>query len=210
MARTTSTLPTRQTPTLTALVATCATLALNGLVLGPMWLLTPTQLFSETAALPTFALSQRLSWLLMTVMIVLAPAILGRGPRRTPPAWCVPLVQLALAAQAATNYTMAFVAPWLAQAEPSLLDVPGGTFQVVTTAVWIGFIVAMVVLAVVLWRAGHSRVACVLVAVGAVGIPGVGPIGSGILATGLGVIALGQLRAARHEQPVRTPEHSLA
>lgn len=200
----------RTTRTLTLLVATCTALALNGLVLGPVWLLTPAELFSETAALPSFALSQRLSWVLTTAMVVLAPAVAVAGPRRTVPVWLVPLAQLALAAQAATNFAMGFVAPWLARVEPRLLDIPGGTFQVAMTAVWIAFIVAMVVLAVSLWRAGHSRVACVLVALGAVAVPGAGPIGSGVLAVGFGIVALGRLRAVRREQPAALDEPSLA
>ena len=202
--------PATSTRTLMLLLATCAALALNGLVLGPMWLFAPAELFSETVDVPAFALSQRISWALNTALIVLVPAVLGAGPRRTPPSWVLPVVQLGLAGQAATNFVVGFTAPWLAQVEPYLLDIPGGTFQAATTAVWIAFIVTMVLLAVFLWRAGHSRVACVLVALGAVAIPGVGPIGAGVLATGLGVVAFRQLRAARREEPAGMAEASLA
>ena len=172
-----------------ALLAVCAALALNGLVLGPVWVLTDVETFSRTAALPAFALSQRISWALLTLLVVLVPVLLRPGRRGAPPAWATPLLQIALGAQAATNFVMGFVAPWLAEVAPQTLDVPGGTFQLATTIVWVGFIVVMVVTAVVLWRAGHSRVGAVLAAVGAVAIPGVGPLGTGVLALGLGLAA---------------------
>ena len=179
----------------TAVLAVCAGLALNGLVLGPIWVLTPTATFSETAALPSFAVSQRISWALLTLLVVLVPTLL-RGGRRAVPRWTAPVLQLALAAQAATNFVMGFVAPFLADVAPQTLDIPGGTFQVATTAVWVGFIVVMVSAAVVLWRTGHSRVGAVLTALGAIVIPGVGPLGAGVMALGLGLVALRQRRGA--------------
>lgn len=189
---------TRSTRTLTALLATCAALAVNGLVLGPMWLTLPGE-FSDTAGTTAFALSQRLTWALLTVLVVLVPALLATGPRRRPPAWLAPLAQLALASQAATAFVMGFVAPWLAGVAPHTLDVPGGGLQLAMTMVWIGFVLAMVVLAVGLWRAGHSRVGAVLVLLGGLAIPGAGPVGAAVLAIGLGVATVAQLRAAQRE-----------
>jgi hypothetical protein len=177
-----------------ALLGVCAALALNGLVLGPLWVLTDVATFSQTAALPAFAVSQRISWALLTVLVVLVPTLVRPGRRGTPPSWAVPLLQVALAAQAATSFVMGFVAPWLAEVAPQTLDVPGGTFQLATTVVWVAFIIVMVVIAAVLWRAGHSRVGAVLAAVGALAIPGVGPLGTGVLALGLGLAARGRRR----------------
>ena len=81
--------------TLTAVVAVCAGLAVNGLVLSPAWLLAPAELFSETAAHPAFALTQRISWVLVSALLVLVPPLLRVGPHRAPPAWLVPVAQLA-------------------------------------------------------------------------------------------------------------------
>lgn len=182
-----------------ALLAVCAGLAINGLVLGPSWLLAPAQTFSDTAAVPTFALSQRISWVLLLALVPLVPVLLSPGRRGTPPAWLAPVVQVGVAAQACTVYVTSFVAPWLVQHEPYLLDIPGGTFQWVTTAVWVSFMGVMVVVAVALWRAGHSRVGAVLAVLGAVATPGIGPIGTGVLAVGLGLVALGQLRGGARQ-----------
>ncbi|WP_134772716.1 hypothetical protein [Ornithinimicrobium flavum] len=186
---------------LTAVVAVCAGLAVNGLVLSPAWLLAPAELFSQTAANPAFALTQRISWVLVTALLVLMPPLLRVGPRRTPPAWLVPVAQLALAGQATTHFAQGFVAPWLAQVQPNLLDIPGGAFQAVSIGIWVAFAVAMVVVAVVLRRAGHSTVGCVLMAVGAAAVSGFGPIGAGLLAVGLGLVAL-RLLPGRSPAPV--------
>ncbi len=180
----------------TALLAVCGGLALNGFTLGPMWMLKPTETFSQTAALPAFAISQRISWVLLTALVILVPALFGAGRRGTPASWLTPVTQLAVAAQAATAFTMGFAAPWLAEVAPHTLDVPGGVFQFAMTAVWIVFIAVMVIAATMLWRAGHNRLGCVLAILGALAIPGVGAVGSGVLATGLGLVALGNVRTA--------------
>lgn len=176
--------------TLTAVVAVCACLAVNGLLLSPAWLLAPAELFSETAAHPAFALTQRISWVLVSALLVLVPPLLRVGPHRAPPTWLVPVAQLALAGQATTHFTQGFVAPWLAQVQPGLLDIPGGALQAAMIGLWVAFAVAMVVVAVVLRRAGHSLPGCVLMGVGALAVSGFGPIGAGVLAIGLGLVTL--------------------
>ena len=181
---------------LLALVAVCAALAVNGLVLGPLWLVTPGD-FSDTVASPAYVSSQRISWALLTVLILLIPTILRlAGPRATPPAWVIPLAQIALAMQAATHFVQGFVLPWLEPLAPEILNVTaGGTLQVAMFAIQAFYLVAMASAAVTLWRAGHSRVGSVLMILGAVVAPGVGPIGHGIFAIGLGLIALAALRS---------------
>ncbi len=189
------------------LLAVCAGLAANGLALGPTWLLAPSETFSDTVAVPTFALNQRISWVLLLALVPLVPVLLSPGRRGTPPAWLVPVTQAGLAAQACTVFAMSFVAPWLARTEPSLLDVPGGAFQWAMTAVWVAFMLVMVVVATALWRAGHSRAGAALAVLGAVATPGVGPIGTGVLAVGLGLVVLGQLRAAARPADAPQPVH---
>lgn len=183
----------------------------RGFILGPMWLLAPSETFSGTVAVPAFALSQRISWALLTALVVLVPTLLTAGRRGAPPAWLTPLAQLALSAQAATAFVMGFVAPWLAGVAPHALDVTGGgTFQLAMTAVWVAFILVMVVTATALWRGGHSRPGAVLAVIGALVTPGAGPIGSGILAVGLGLVALGRTRTGRHDLVDTSLEHSAA
>jgi hypothetical protein len=103
-----------------------------------------------------------------------------------------------------------FVAPWLAGVAPHTLDIPGGTFQLAMTSVWVAFAIVMVVTATALWRAGHSRTGAVLAVIGAVATPGVGPIGSAVLAIGLGLVALGQLRTRGQHLVPTSLEHTVA
>ena len=170
-------------------------LALNGFVLGPLWLFGGGETFAETASSWAFALSHRLSWVLLTGLVVVVPSLLANGTRRPAAGWAAPLAQVAFAAQAATAFALGFVAPWLADVAPSLLDVSGGSFQVASTAVWIGFILSMVALAVALARTGGlGRLAPALVAVGALAVPGAGPLGAGVVGLGLGLAARARLR----------------
>ena len=172
-------------------------MAVNGFVLGPLWLFGGGATFSETAASWPFALSQQLSWLLLTAALVAVPEVLRGGTRREAPGWARPLLTVALSAQAATAFVMGFVAPWLAEVEPRLLDIGGGSFQLAMTLVWIGFVLAMAVVGVVLARTGGlGLVAPALVVVGALAVPGAGPVGVGLLGLGLALAGRARLRHA--------------
>lgn len=183
---------------LVALLTVSAALAVNGFVLGPLWLVVPGD-FSDTVATPAYVISQQVSWALLTALIVLIPSVAGAG-RRALPAWLIAVVQVALAAQAATHFVQGFVLPWLTQVAPQAVDsTDGGMLQLTMTLVWIGFVVVMVTFAVAVWWAGLGRVAAVLIALGALITPVLGPIGAGIVATGLVLVASKALRArARH------------
>lgn len=160
--------------------------AANGLVLSPMWLLDGAETFSETAASWEFATSQRISWLLLTLLVPVVPALAGGGTRSR----MALVVQVDLTAQAATAFAMGFVAPWLAGVEPDLLDRSGGAFQVAMTAVWLLNIGVLVAFAIALARTpGAGRVGPVLLAVGALVVPGAGPVGWGLMGLGLAVVA---------------------
>lgn len=184
-------------------------LALNGFVLGPVWLFGGGETFSQTASTWAFSLSHRVSWVLLTGLVVVVPTVLAHGPRR-PAGWVAPVAQVAFAAQAATAFALGFVAPWLAGVAPALLDVSGGSFQVAMTTVWIGFILSMVALAVALARTGGvGRLAPALVAVGALVVPGAGPLGAGLVGLGLGVAARARLRATPPTPARATPDGTL-
>lgn len=192
--------------TLAALVTVCAALTVNAFVLGPRWILAPAEQFSDTVAIPAFALSQRLSWLFLTVLVPLVPALARAGTRGTPPGWTLPLVQVALAAQAATHFVQGFVLPWLLPLAPEVLDLTtdGGAMKAALISVWVFFMVVNVTFAVTLWRAGHSRVGAGLMVLGAVLTPALGPSGAGLLALGLGWNAVGALRS-RRARPATAP-----
>lgn len=87
---------------------------------------------------------------------------------------------------------------WLLPQQPELLDstqVSGDILAMSMISIWVTFMVSMVVLAVTLWRAGHSRVGALLMGVGALGTPVAGPVGAGLLALGLLVVTLSAVRA---------------
>src|SRR5690606_24847102 len=182
---------------LVALVAICGALALNAFVLSPLWILAPAEAFSDTVAIAAFPWSQSISWLLLTLLIPVVPALLRAGGRGTPPTWVGPLVQVTLAAQAATHFVQGFVMAWLRPLAPEVIDLTtdGGALQIAMFVIWVSFLVVNVLFAVTLWRAGHSRVGAVLMMLGAVVTPVFGPFGAGLLAVGLTIIAIGALRS---------------
>lgn len=195
----TTTLQRPSTPTFShiALLTVLGALVLNGFVLGPIWLLAPAETFSDTASVPAFAWSQSLSWVLLTLLVPLVPQMVRAGRRGTPPAWVVPLTQVVLALQATTHFNQGVVVRWLLPQQPELLDstqVSGDILAMSTITIWVTFLVSMVVLAGTLWRAGHSRVGALLMAVGALGTPVAGPVGAGLLALGLLVVTLSAVR----------------
>lgn len=193
-------------PAHTALIATGSLLALNGLVLGPMWLITPGE-FSDTVASPAFQISQMVSWGLLTVLIPLVRA-LATTERRALPGWVVPAVQIALAMQAATAFTQALVLPWLLEVAPELLNLTdGGALQYTMTGIWVLFLVVMIAFAAALWRAGSSRAGAILMMIGALTTPVAGPIGAGLLGLGIaqGVVGSGSSGTAASRSTTPAP-----
>lgn len=172
-------------------------LAVNGFTLGAAGLLTPAETFSDTAALPAFSISQTVSWLLLTLLVPLVPSLFVPGRRGTPPAWLMPVVQVVFALQAATHFFQGMVAHWLSSKAPEVLDLPftWEPLEIVTVGIWIAFLITNVTFALALWRAGHSVVGAVLMALGAVATPAIGPLGAATFALGLGIITLSALRS---------------
>lgn len=182
---------------LVALATVCAALVVNAFALSPWWILAPAERFSQTVAVPAFAWSQAINWVLLTLLVPLVPALVGTGPRRALPGWFVPVVQVVIAAQAATHMVQGLVMRWLLPLAPEVIDLTtdGGALQIVLITVWVLFLVTMVTFAAMLWRAGHSRVGALLVMIGAVATPAVGPFGAGLVALGLLVVVVTALRA---------------
>lgn len=188
---------------LVALITVCALLVVNAFVLSPLWIFHPAELFTDTAAAPAYFVTMRLSWLLVSVLVLLLPALVRPGPRGAPAAWVLPLAQIAFAAQAATFFAQGFFVSWLLPIAPEVLNRTGlDRASVGLGLAWVLFLVANLVLAISLWRAGHSRIASVLMILGALGTPVFGPFGAGALALGLGLHAV---RALRSDAPVQIP-----
>lgn len=188
---------------LVALVTVCALLVVNAFVLSPMWIFHPAELFTDTAEAPTYFVTMRLSWLLVSALVLLLPELVRPGPRGAPPAWVLPLAQIAFAAQAATFFAQGFFVSWLLPIAPEVLNLTGiDRASVGLGLAWVLFLVANLVLAISLWRAGHSRLASVLMMLGALGTPVFGPFGAGLLALGLGLHAV---RVLRSDAPVAMP-----
>jgi hypothetical protein len=159
---------------------------LNG-VLGIQWLFDGAENFSETAASWQFATFQRVYLLLLVALTVLVPgfgALRGRSGRRIPSAVLAVLTG-ALVLQAGTVFTMAFVAPFYAEVAPATLDITdGGMFEASMSAVWVTFAVAVIAFGVAVLRSGTlPRATGVLLVVGALITPVLGPVGSILLGT---------------------------
>lgn len=191
---------------LLALVAVSALLVVNAFVLSPLWILAPAEEFTDTGAVPAFGLTQTISWLLVSALVVLLPAVVRPGPHGAPPAWVLPVAQLAYTAQAATHFVQGVLIVWLVPLVPEVLNQTGqGWADVALIGSWIAFLVANVVLAISFWRSGHGRIVPVLMALGAVTTPVVGPFGAGLVAAGLGLAAVRTLRSgSRETDPVAT------
>lgn len=184
-------------PGLRALIVLSGILAVNGLVLGPIWLATP-GLFSDTVASPAYVVSQRVSWAALTALVVLIPVVAAAG-RRPLPEWAISLAQIAFALQATLHFVQGFVLPWLLTVARDALDLTdGGLLQTTMLVIQIGYIIAIVTFAVMLWRSGRSKTGAILMVLGALVTPAVGPIGAGVLGIGLALVAVAELRAGRH------------
>ncbi|WP_432558826.1 hypothetical protein [Granulicoccus sp. GXG6511] len=168
-------------------------------MLGPIWLSKPGE-FSDTVAVPAYGVSQAVSWVGLTLLIVLVPVVARlRADRRSLPTWTVPLVQLALVLQATAHFQQALPTTWLADVAPEVLNITnGGLFMWMMQGIQVVFLLVMVTFAVTLWWAGHSKIGAVLMMLGAIVTPVLGPIGAGVLAIGLGLVVLLARRASHH------------
>lgn len=192
-----------------ALAVLGAALAVNG-AFGITWLFDGAERFSQTAASWEFATFQRLHVLTLLLFVLLMPtlgSLRGRNARRLPPPLLVG-VTAALVLQTCTAFAMGFVAPYFAGISPAIMDrEDGGSFAVAMSAVWIGFVVAMVALgvAVIATRVLPISTGALLI-VGGLATPMFGPIGS----IGLGAGLLRGAAARRRFADVRVSEAAAA
>lgn len=172
--------------TLTALGVVGAVLVVNAAVLGPM-IMFDSRPFSEIGGLPQHRVFNVVLLLCVGALAVLLPR-LAQVPGRTGRA--VPAT-VALAAgfgaylDGGTRFVEAFVVPFLADKAPALLDETlGGVLMYAMVTAWILWSLALIALGVTAYRARvFPRAAAVLLVLGALVIPAIGPI-AGVLVGG--------------------------
>ncbi len=182
-----------------ALAVTGAVLAANGLLLGSQ-LFFDSRDYSEVAGGPVHLLH----YVIWTAgMLALSQLYhgLGRVPGRsgrTIPAAVVTLASVGVALDACARFVSAFVTPYLAAQEPALVDsTPDTILLVPLLATGVVAMAGTAALAVSAWRRGvFPRPAAVLLVVGAVAIPALGPLSNVLLGAALVWIGLA-LRGSR-------------
>ena len=143
----------------------------------------------------------------MAALVLLLPRLdhLRGSTGRTLPRWIVPLLLVTTVLQAGTVYAQAFIVPFLAEVAPVALDhAEIELFAISMMAIWSAFSLALVALAVAgLMRRVVPAPAAVMIGVGALAVPILGPAGSLLIGGGLVVWAVARLlRSTRPIQPV--------
>ena len=181
-------LTTRPGPVPTGLALTGAVFVGNGILLGSQ-LLADSRDYSQIASGTAHLLHYGLWVVCLVALSQLYPrmdALRGRTGKHLP----APVLLLAGAGavlDACTRFVSAFVAPYLAERQPQLMDTPPDAILLVPMYVTsVVALVATATLAVVgLRRAVFPRGAAVLLFLGAVAIPVLGPVSNVLLGSAL-------------------------
>lgn len=185
-------------PVLTGLVVVGGVITLNAATLGMMLMFGPWETFSETAASRVHLGFQAILLACVAALNLLLPRLAGlRGSTgRVLPAWVLVLAAVATFADGGTRFVFTFVVPWLADAAPALLDEDGGgSLMAAMVSAWVLFTLALVCLGVTAYRRRvFPRPACVLLAVGGLAVPAIGPAAGVLLGPALVWAALARLR----------------
>lgn len=174
----------------TALAVVGALLIANGAWYTPLMLSAGTdQKFSETAATWQFQAFYVVSLVIMVALALITPTLgglVGRTGRRLP-GWLPGLLTLAVILQTNTLYAQAFVAPHLAQVAPAALDHDElDLFAMSMIAVWVVYSLTWITLVIVgVTRRLLPLGSALLIGVGALVIPVIGPGGSVLIGAGL-------------------------
>ena len=168
------------------------------------------QKFSETGATWQFQAFYVAMLVILVALALITPA-LGRLAGRTGrqlPGWLPGLLTVAVVLQTATVYAQAFVVPHLAKVAPAALDNEQvDAFAVSMMLIWVTYSLSWIALAVIgavrrLVPVGSA----VLIALGALVIPIIGPGGSVLI--GAGLLSWAMLRILR--VPVEAPVQPLS
>ncbi len=192
--------PTQLTGVTAGLMLTGAVLAANGALLGSQ-LLTDPRDYSEVAG-GTLHLAHYVLWVLCLVTLTQLYPRLGGLPGSTGraiPAWVLALAGAGAALDACARFVSAFVTPYLAAREPGLVDSPPEAVLLVPLlATGVLAMAATATLAVVgMRRRVFPRPAAVLLLLGGVAIPLLGPVSNVLLGLALVWIGSAARRADR-------------
>ena len=199
--------PTRRTGTALAVIG--ALLIANGAWYTPLMFSAGTeQKFSETGATWQFQAFYVASLVILVALALITPALAGLVGRtgRQLPGWLPGLLTMAVVLQTATVYAQAFVVPHLADVAPAALDNEQiDAFAVSMLGIWVAYSLAWIAVAVL----GAIRRlvpigSAVLIGLGALVIPVIGPGGSVLIGSGLLSWALLRLLRSPVEAPVST------
>lgn len=166
----------------TGLIAVGAVFIINAAALGTQLMFgTGDAKYSETSA-TTMHLVHYVVW---TAGLVALSALIPRLSRI--PAGVTAFVGVGATLEACTRFVTAFVNPYLAANEPRLLDeMPDAILLVPLLATGVLLMIGLVSLAVIAARRGVVPwTAAVLLSVGALAIPALGPVSNVILGAGL-------------------------
>lgn len=169
----------------------------NGALLGAQLLLDPRD-YSETATGSVHLAHYAVWWFCLVVLTQLYPrlgAVRGRGGS-TIPASVLTLAGAGAALDASARFVSAFVTPYLAERQPGLVDSPPDMILLVPLiATGVFAMAATASLAVVGMRRGvFPGPAAVLLLLGAVAIPVLGPVSNVLLGSALTWIGLAARR----------------
>jgi hypothetical protein len=175
-------------PALTILTAIGAVMALNSLLFGTQLIFDPSP-FSEVARTGTHLAYQVT---LLAGLVALAQTlprltrVVGRHGSGFPAAVLL-FAGVGVTLDACTRFAEAFMVPFIGRNAPELLDQsPGGALMTVMVSAWMASMLGLVAVALVAYRRRiFPRPAAVVLAVGALVVPVVGPLSGILVGTGL-------------------------
>lgn len=180
--------PTQRTHALRALSIVGALLFALGVGLGPLMMF-DSRAYSELSAAPQHLAHYALWAACLVALSQLYPRLAGlSGPSgRSVSTAAATAAGVGAALDACARFLLAFVNPYLAAHEPTLLDdAPDAILLVPTLGVGVVAMVGVIWLGVSGWRARvFPRAAVVLLVVGAIAIPALGPLSNIFLGAGL-------------------------
>lgn len=186
--------------TLTALTAVGAVMALNSLALGLPTFLNSAP-FSEIAGSASHLGYQAVLLGCVLVLNLALPKLAGLAGEtgRTLPAGLLTFAAAAAFLDGGTRFVEAFVTPFLADHAPALLDEsPASALMYAMVAAWVLWSIALVAVGVTAYRRRvFARPACVLLAVGGVAIPAIGPLSGVLIGSALAWAGAARLRTPR-------------
>jgi hypothetical protein len=183
--------------TMLGLGVTGGVLLALGVSLGPVMLLDPRP-YSELAGTGAHLVHYAVWTVCLVALSQLLPrlgGVRGAGARAVSPV-AATVAGAGVALDACARFSLAFFNPVLARHEPALLDTPPDAVVLVPSlAVGVLAMVGVAWLGVSGWRAGvFPRPAVVLLVIGAVAIPALGPVSNVLVGAALTWIGIAALR----------------